>query len=411
MAGMRHISNKLTRWGCTPLWRQLGRSAGGSGGGWYGLSSPRTSADSAAAWPVPRRAIFSWLGGAAKNKTTGDRALADQLLEAAARDMSPVPPSPMLESANPALKQLAEQYAQANCGFCGTSPEGGALSFSCPRSGFPSHCSEECYEQDTAHHAIAEDLRMIHQDYADLRAGRPFNEFKFPGPPSHDFIRGDLNNWVSFLSDREFRNALDKGIGWARSDEEKFIEARSMRLISSVFSFPLTIAHAVYWKSALGDPAKLDSRKDEDGNLIPNRIAILGPRAEAVLPTRAWLELNAIFPEAPFELHFVGPEIPDDKHETVLEIPEHKLTLKWSKALYEDVHEFHELPDLFVIFNSGEWHLPRRLPSPTLPVVASIVPSAACRHVGLALSGMAQICRSDSRWAPPVPASELRREA
>ena len=194
---------------------------------------------------------------------------------------------------------------------------------------------------------------MIHQDYADLRSGRPFGEFKFPGPPSHDYIRGDLNNWVSFLSDREFKNALDKNIGWARSDEEKFIEARSMRLISSVFTFPLTIAHAIYWKSALGDPAKLDSRRDEEGNLVPNRIAILGPRAEAVLPTRAWLELNAIFPEAAFELHFVGPEIPEEKHEEVLEIPEHKLTLKWSKALYEEVHEFHELPDLFVIFNSG----------------------------------------------------------
>jgi hypothetical protein len=30
---------------------------------------------------------------------------------------------------------------------------------------------------------------------------------------------------------------------------------------------------------------------------------------------------------------------------------EHKLKLKWSKALYQDVHEYHELPDLFVLFN------------------------------------------------------------
>ena len=35
----------------------------------------------------------------------------------------------------------------------------------------------------------------------------------------------------------------------------------------------------------------------------------------------------------------------------MLHIPQHKLSLKWTKALYQDVHEFHELPDLFVIFN------------------------------------------------------------
>lgn len=35
----------------------------------------------------------------------------------------------------------------------------------------------------------------------------------------------------------------------------------SIRVISSVFTFPLTIAHAIYWKSALGDPSKLDRRK------------------------------------------------------------------------------------------------------------------------------------------------------
>ena len=69
-----------------------------------------------------------------------------------------------------------------------------------------------------------------------------------------------------------------------------------------------------------------------------------------------WLELNAIFPEAPFALHFVGPEIADDYDERVLDIPEHKLSMKWSKATYEEVHEHHELPDLFVIFNSGLGH-------------------------------------------------------
>ena len=263
-----------------------------------------------------------WGSWGANKKATEDRTLQERLVELAARDLSPTPPGPMLESQNPAIKQLAQQYARSSkgCGKCPEKREGssGIMSFSCPKSGFPSHCKEECYTQDSAHHAVADDLRMIHLDYADLRSGRVFHEFDFPGQPPHDFGRSDyLSNWVSFLSEREFKNALNKKMGWARTDEEKFIEARSIRAISSVFTFPLTIAHAIYWKSALGDPGKLDSRKDDDGKQIPQRITILGPRAEAVLPTRAWLELNAIFPEAAFELHFVGPEIPDDKHEQV----------------------------------------------------------------------------------------------
>jgi len=174
----------------------------------------------------PRSFWGSW--GAAK-KNEAEKGAKELLLEAATRDMGPTPPGPMIDSTNPAIKQLAEQYARSNngCGACPAKEGGsGVMSFSCPQSGFPSHCKPECYEQDAAHHTVVDDLRTIHQDYADLRSGRAFGEFEFPGPPSHDFVRGDLNNWVSFLSDREFKNALSEKIGWARSDEEKFIEAR-----------------------------------------------------------------------------------------------------------------------------------------------------------------------------------------
>ena len=101
------------------------------------------------------RSFFSW---GASPKKAAEPSVADRLVEAAARDMSPAPPGAMLESPNPVLKQLAEQYAQAKCGFCKESPAGGTLQYSCPQSGFPSHCSEQCYQQDKAHHANAEDL-------------------------------------------------------------------------------------------------------------------------------------------------------------------------------------------------------------------------------------------------------------
>lgn len=49
--------------------------------------------------------------------------------------------------------------------------------------------------------------------------------------------------------------------------------------------------------------------------VIPWRIGILGPRAEATMPIRSWLELCAIFPEAAFHLHLCGPEVPESLHE------------------------------------------------------------------------------------------------
>ncbi len=148
----------------------------------------------------------------------------------------------------------------------------------------------------------------------DLRSGRTFPEFDFPGP-REEWNRCDITNWIAFLTDRGFRSPLGK-LGVARGEAEVAMEERSVRHISSMFTYPLTIAHAIFWCRALGDPARLD-RKDDEGNLVPWRITVLGPRAEANLPVRVWLELCAIFPEAAFDLHFVGPEVPEQLHEQV----------------------------------------------------------------------------------------------
>jgi hypothetical protein len=112
------------------------------------------------------------------------------------------------------------------------------------------------------------------------------------------------------------------------------------------------IAHAIYWQAALGDPAKLD-RKDDEGKLIPWRIGILGPRKEATMPIRAWVELCAVFPEAAFHIHLCGPEISDELHEKEMTVIEGKLSITWTKAEYQEVNEYFPMPDMFVAFNSG----------------------------------------------------------
>jgi len=82
---------------------------------------------------------------------------------------------PMVESPIPALKQLGEQYARASKGCVRCTAE--RMSFNCPTSGFPSHCSKECWDSDEAHRRIAKDLRQVHQDHVDLRSGAS------PAPP------------------------------------------------------------------------------------------------------------------------------------------------------------------------------------------------------------------------------------
>lgn len=125
-----------------------------------------------------------------------------------------------------------------------------------------------------------------------------------------------------------------------------------MRHISSLFTFPLTIAHAAYWHNALGDPSKFDA-KDEDGNVIRKSIMVLGARQEATLPPRIWLELNAIFPEALFHIHHLGPDVPEQHHEKTMEMNEGKMKITWTRARYQDVQEYVDVPDLYCLFNSG----------------------------------------------------------
>ncbi len=66
---------------------------------------------------------------------------------------------------------------------------------------------------------------------------------------------------------------------------------------------------------------------------------------------REVLLLNSLEQYQPSQTHSHKQRWPPRLSAQVLNIPQHKLSLKWTKALYQDVHEFHELPDLFVIFN------------------------------------------------------------
>ena len=56
------------------------------------------------------------------------------------------------------------------------------VAFDSPEAGWPTHCSQEHWEQDDQHHLYVERLREANEDEHDLRSGRIMAEFEnLPG--------------------------------------------------------------------------------------------------------------------------------------------------------------------------------------------------------------------------------------
>jgi splicing suppressor protein 51 len=54
------------------------------------------------------------------------------------------------------------------------------VTFECPDCGWPTHCSEEHWKQDTEHEKHCSRLREVNEDEHDLRSGRRLREFELP---------------------------------------------------------------------------------------------------------------------------------------------------------------------------------------------------------------------------------------
>lgn len=52
---------------------------------------------------------------------------------------------------------------------------------------------------------VCEVLKTINEDEHDLRSGRFFSEFEYPGPQYMDDFLINMENWDTFLWTREFR--------------------------------------------------------------------------------------------------------------------------------------------------------------------------------------------------------------
>ena len=105
------------------------------------------------------------------------------------------------------------------------------VKFECPDCGIPISCSEEHWADDyEAHLEICDTLREINEDDHDLRSGRFFPEFDYPGPQIEEALV-NMTNWDTYLYSREFQ-AIN--------------EARSMRQATKLLTYPITIGSVLH---------------------------------------------------------------------------------------------------------------------------------------------------------------------
>lgn len=95
----------------------------------------------------------------------------------------------------------------------------------------PTYCSKEHWEEDyETHLQICETLKEANEDEHDLRSGRFFPEFEYPGEQMEEQLV-NFTNWDTFLYTRDFR-AID--------------EDRSMRQVTRLLTYPATVASVLH---------------------------------------------------------------------------------------------------------------------------------------------------------------------
>jgi splicing suppressor protein 51 len=155
------------------------------------------------------------------------------------------------------------------------------VKFECPDCGIPVSCSEEHWADDyEAHLEICDSLREINEDDHDLRSGRFFPEFEYPGDQIEEAMV-NMTNWDTFLFSREFR---------AINDE------RSLRQATRLLTYPVTIG------SVLHELSPYSIKKD--GRLTVEGLKSLSGMSRTILVTMTGSDIIQLC-----DLPFIHPNL------------------------------------------------------------------------------------------------------
>lgn len=193
-----------------------------------------------------------------------------------------------------------------------------SVNYVCPYSGIPTHHSREAWENDTEYHEKCkfELLKKVNLYEHDIRSGRKFDEFNFPGEQPPEFIT-NVSNWDSFFYTRDF-TPMNTEFNLAAA--------------TKVLTYPTTIAAILHKFSPYSGPAPKGTLTLEGMrslaalrySLYPSgikasalsvtfkeraiRIFIVGAKMESMLPGFVWKQFGYLFPQSKFEIHLIGPE-------------------------------------------------------------------------------------------------------
>jgi splicing suppressor protein 51 len=120
------------------------------------------------------------------------------------------------------------------------------IKFTCPDCGVPTYCSQEHWAEDYDNHLlICDALREANEDDHDLRSGRFFPEFEYPGEQIEEQLI-NMTNWDTLLYTRNF-SAINGD--------------RQLRQVTKLLTYPLTVASFLHELS----PYRLRNRLTSEG--------------------------------------------------------------------------------------------------------------------------------------------------
>ncbi|KAF8532909.1 zinc-finger of mitochondrial splicing suppressor 51-domain-containing protein [Trichophaea hybrida] len=258
------------------------------------------------------------------------------------------------------------------------------LKFTCPDCGVPTYCSEEHWAEDYENHLlICDTLKESNEDEHDLRSGRFFPEFEYPGEQIEEQLI-NMTNWDTLLYTRNC-HAVDAD--------------RQQRQLTKLLTYPTTIASFLHELSPYSLRHRLTSEglrslsalrytlhppatgagkemKNIRTTPPPVRLFILGARAESSLPRDVWYQLAYMFPRSTFHLLFIGPEsmkgreaeypLPErtasNPYGAVTERVSYHMKISTFVEYYHTLHDagafapYDPYFDCFVLFHSGLGH-------------------------------------------------------
>lgn len=253
------------------------------------------------------------------------------------------------------------------------------VNFVCPHSGIPTHHDEEAWSNDVEYHEKKkyELLKKVNLYEHDLRSGRKFNEFIFPGPIERD-VMPSLASWDSFFYTRDF-NPMNTEFNLAAATKVLTYPTTIASVLHRFTPYALepkgpTTLEGLRSMSALRYSLYSPSKSKDSEAMFKDRamrIFILGARMEAMLPGYVWKQFGYLFPDTKFEIHLIGPHSHFDselKQFTALDKPhgrplvtqyDEQITIhhhtKYFHEVYNtgDLFPFDPYLDMFFIFHPG----------------------------------------------------------